>query len=71
MIKYLVVFEKTATGFSVYVPDLPGCVATGETKDIAEKNIYKAIIFHLEGLREESQEIPQTSSEAGMLYIEV
>lgn len=50
MKKYLVIFEKTKTGFSVYVPDLPGCIATGPTKSEAEKNIFEAIEFHLQGL---------------------
>jgi hypothetical protein len=39
LIKYLIIFEKTGTGFSAYVPDLPGCIATGKTKNIVEKNI--------------------------------
>ena len=46
MKKYVVIFEKTATGYSAYVPDLPGCIATGKTKLVAEKNIYEAILFH-------------------------
>ncbi len=50
MKKYLIILEKTGTGYSVYVPDLPGCIATGKTRDIAEENIYEAIKFHLEGL---------------------
>ncbi len=51
--KYSIVFEKTESGYSAYVPDLDGCFATGETKEIVEKNIYEAIKFHLEGLKEE------------------
>jgi hypothetical protein len=39
IVKYLIIFEKTGTGFSAYVPDLPGCIATGKTKNIVEKNI--------------------------------
>ncbi|MBI5217527.1 MAG: type II toxin-antitoxin system HicB family antitoxin [Bacteroidia bacterium] len=58
MVKYVVVFEKTETGYSAYVPDLPGCVATGKTKSITEKYIVEAIQFHLEGLREEKIKIP-------------
>jgi len=49
-----IILEKTGTGYSVYVPDLPGCIATGITKEIAEENIYEAIKFHLEGLKEEN-----------------
>jgi predicted RNase H-like HicB family nuclease len=70
MVKYLIIFEKTNTGYSVYVPDLPGCISTGKTKEIAEKNIYEAIKFHLEGLKEDNLTPPQTQSEAGMLYLE-
>ncbi|MEO5581823.1 MAG: type II toxin-antitoxin system HicB family antitoxin [Saprospiraceae bacterium] len=46
MKKYLVVYEKTKTGYSAYPPDVPGVVATGRTKGLVEKNIYKAILFH-------------------------
>ena len=67
MIKYLVIYEKTDTGFSAYVPDLPGCVATGETKSQVEENIYEAIQFHLEGLREEGIPYPEQYSESEML----
>lgn len=46
--KYLVVYEKTKTGYSAYLPDLPGVIATGKTKAVAEKNIFDAVQFHLE-----------------------
>jgi predicted RNase H-like HicB family nuclease len=69
MNKYVVIFEKTETGYSVYVPDLPGCVATGKTKTIAENNIYNAIRFHLEGLKLEHLSIPKRRSEAGILFV--
>ena len=68
MKKYLIISERTETGYSVYVPDLPGCIATGETKEIAEKNIYEAIKFHLEGLQEENMLIPESKSEAITLF---
>jgi predicted RNase H-like HicB family nuclease len=64
LIKYLIIFEKTETGFSAYVPDLPGCIATGKTKNIVEKNILDAIKFHLEGLRELNLEIPLHRTDA-------
>jgi predicted RNase H-like HicB family nuclease len=70
MNKYLVIFEETASGFSAYVPDLPGCIATGRTKDETEKNIYEAIRFHLAGLIKENLNIPVNKSEAGTLYIQ-
>ena len=49
--KYLITIEETKTGYSAYSPDVPGCMATGETKDEVECNIKEAIEFHLEGLR--------------------
>jgi predicted RNase H-like HicB family nuclease len=59
MLRYLVVFEKTKTGYSAYLPDLPGCVATGKTRAAVEKSIYEAVQFHLDGLREENAAIPK------------
>lgn len=67
MKKFLVVYEKTKTGYSGYVPDLPGVIATGKTKKIAEKNIYEAIKFHLEGLQEEGLPIPKSSADSEVL----
>ncbi len=67
MRKYLVVYEKTKTGYSAYVPDLPGIAATGKTKLIVEKNIFESIQFHLEGLKEEHYRIPKASAESEML----
>jgi predicted RNase H-like HicB family nuclease len=64
MIKYLVVFEKTDTGYSAYVPDLPGCIATGKTKNSTEKMIIEAIQFHLEGMKEDKIKIPVSKTEA-------
>lgn len=66
--RYLVVIEKTSTGFSAYSPDLAGCGATGSTREEVEQNIKSAIEFHLEGLREEGYEIPRPSSSA--TYVE-
>ena len=71
MQKYLIIKEKTETGFSSYVPDLPGCIATGDTKEVLEKNIYEAIQFHLEGLKAEGLNIPEGKSEAQVLSIAV
>ena len=47
--RYLVIIERTDTGYSAYSPDIDGCIATGETKDEVEKNMKEAIEFHLEG----------------------
>ena len=69
MMKYLVVIEKTETGFSAYSPDLPGCVSTGQTRSEVEVNMKEAIEFHLDGMREEGYAVPQPSAESA--YLEV
>jgi predicted RNase H-like HicB family nuclease len=60
--QYLIVIEKTTTGYSAYSPDLDGCVATGTTKQEIETNMREAIEFHLEGLRHEGHTVPSPSS---------
>ena len=67
--KYLIVIEKTNTGYSAYSPDLLGCVSTGATLQEVEQNMHEAIAFHLEGLREEGFPIPQPTSASS--YVEV
>jgi len=67
MRKYLVIYEKTKTGYSAYVPDLPGVIATGPSKKLVEKNIFEAIQFHLEGMRLEKIRIPKSSAESEVL----
>jgi len=67
MIKNLVIYDKTETGYSDYIPDLPGCVATGATKKQVERNIYEAVKFHMEGLREEGIPLPKRHTESEML----
>ena len=66
--RYAVVIEKAGASFSAYVPDLPGCVATGATKEEAEQNIREALRFHLDGLREDGLPIPEPTSVCG--YVE-
>jgi predicted RNase H-like HicB family nuclease len=60
--RYAVVIEKAEGNYSAYVPDLPGCVATGATTDEVEREIREAIAFHLEGMREDGLPIPVPSS---------
>ena len=62
MKKYLVVIEETATGFSAYSPDLPGCIATGATREEVEREMRAAIEFHLDGMKQEGLEIPSPHS---------
>ena len=59
MKEYLIVIEPTKTGFSAYSPDLPGCLSTGRTQEEVEQNMREAISFHLDGLREEGQAVPE------------
>ena len=65
--KYVVVFEQAPNNYSAYVPDLPGCIATGATREEVEKRIREAIAFHLAGLREENEPIPDPSSWTGLV----
>ena len=67
--KYLIVIEQAATGYSAYSPDLPGCIATGGTRAEAEREMKDAIAFHLDGLRAEGMPIPQPSSSSS--YVDV
>jgi predicted RNase H-like HicB family nuclease/uncharacterized protein YegP (UPF0339 family) len=60
--RYAVIIEEGENSFGAYVPDLPGCVAVGETKEEVLKLIEEAIEFHIEGLREDAQPIPEPSS---------
>jgi predicted RNase H-like HicB family nuclease len=62
--KYLVIFERTATGYSAYVPDLPGCVTTGPTLIETERLIKEAIDFHIDGLRQDGLPIPAPTTTA-------
>lgn len=67
--KYAVVIEEAEHNFSAYVPDLPGCIATGETMEEVESEIRIAIPFHLDGMREDGEDIPKPKSTVE--YIEV
>lgn len=69
MNRYLVILEKTDTGYSAYSPDLPGCIATGATRDEAEHEMHDAIEFHIDGLRRAGLPVPPPSSEVA--YCEV
>ena len=64
---YAVVFEQTENNFSAYVPDLPGCVATGATLDECRRNITLAIQMHLKGMEEDHLPLPERMSLAEMV----
>jgi predicted RNase H-like HicB family nuclease len=69
MTKYLIVLEETSTGFSAYSPDIPGCVATGRTRDDVEREMHDAISLHIEGLQAAGLEVPRAVSSSA--YVEV
>ena len=66
--RFAVVIEQAKDNYSAYVPDLPGCVATGETLELVEREIRDAIRFHIDGLKEDGLPIPAPTSRAE--YIE-
>ena len=66
--RYAVMIEKAQNNYSAYVPDLPGCVATGATVAAVEKEIRDAIRFHIEGLRQDGLPVPSPTSIAN--YVE-
>ncbi len=67
--RYAIVIEKGEGNYGAYVPDLPGCVATGRTIEETERSIQEAIEFHLEGMRADGLPIPEPSSRVE--YVEV
>ena len=67
--RYAVIVEEGESSFGAHVPDLPGCVAVAETKEQVLELIQEAIEFHIEGLREDNQPIPQPSS--SVEYVDV
>ncbi|MGK7882702.1 MAG: type II toxin-antitoxin system HicB family antitoxin [Crocosphaera sp.] len=60
--RYAIIIEKAKCNYSAYVPDLPGCITTGNTIEEIEKNMKEAIDFHLDGLREEGLPIPEPTT---------
>ncbi len=67
--RYAIVIEKAENNYAAYVPDLPGCIATGRTVEETEQLIRGAIEFHLRGMREDGLPIPNPSSQVD--YVEV
>jgi predicted RNase H-like HicB family nuclease len=67
--RYAIVIEKAEDNYSAYVPDLPGCIATGATVQEVESEIREAIVFHLEGLREDG--LPLPPGESTVDYVDV
>ena len=67
--KYAVVIEKGKTSYGAYVPDLPGCVAAAETREEVIRLIHEAIGFHIEGLKEEGETIPEPASSIEIIEV--
>jgi predicted RNase H-like HicB family nuclease len=69
MHRFLIIIEKAGKNYSAYSPDLPGCVATGATREEAEERMHKAIEIHVKGLLEDGLPIPK--SEASAVFVAV
>jgi predicted RNase H-like HicB family nuclease len=68
-LEYAVVIEKASDNYCAYVPDLPGCIATGKTREETFQQISEAIVFHLEGLKEDGLPIPEPESSAAVVRV--
>jgi predicted RNase H-like HicB family nuclease len=70
MNEYMIIYEKTSTGYSAYSPDMEGCIAVGETREECEKSMKEALKYHIEFLLEQGEDIPKpANNEIG--YIKV
>jgi predicted RNase H-like HicB family nuclease len=69
MHRFLIVIEKANGNYSAYSPDLPGCVATGPTRDEVEKNMHEALELHIIGLKEDKLPIPESQSFAEYVVV--
>ena len=69
--QYAVLYERGERNWSAYVPDLPGCIATGKTREEIERRINEAVWFHIEGLKLGGEPIPEPTVEAGMVSVPV
>lgn len=68
--KFLVVVEQGKQGWGAHVPDLPGCIAAGETREEALRLIREAIAFHIEGMHEAGETVPSPSSEGEVIEVD-
>lgn len=67
--RFLVIIERAGDNFSAYCPDLPGCIATGSTRKETELDMHEALQFHIEGLLEEGETVPEPTSEAEYMFV--
>lgn len=70
MYRFLVVIEKANNNYSTYSPDLPGCVATGATREEAERNMHEAVEMHVRGLQEDGLPVPESNSFAEYIAVD-
>ena len=71
MHRFLIIVEKATGNFSAYSPDLPGCVATGATREETEINMHEAVIMHLKGMQDDGTPIPESRSSAEYIAVAV
>jgi predicted RNase H-like HicB family nuclease len=69
MYRFLIVIEKTKNNYSAYSPDLPGCVATGKTREEAERNMHEAVEMHIQGMIEDKLPIPEGVASAEYIAV--
>ena len=69
MHRFLIIIEKAGENFSAYSPDLPGCIATGANREETERRMYEAIELHIEGLIEDNQPVPPSTSFAEYVVV--
>jgi predicted RNase H-like HicB family nuclease len=67
--KYLIIIEPTSTGYSCYSPDLPGCVSTGATREECEANMREAMDFHIEGLCQAGEPVPEPATSSAFVEV--
>lgn len=67
--KYTVVIERTPNNYAAYVPDLPGCVATANTRETLLEEIREAIEFHIEGMMEDGEPVPEPRATSAMVEV--
>lgn len=69
MYRFLIVIEKTENNYSAYSPDLPGCVATGKTREDVERNMHEAVEMHIQELLEDKLPIPESAAYAECIAV--
>jgi predicted RNase H-like HicB family nuclease len=71
MQRFLIIIEKANKNYSAYCPDLPGCIATGRTQEDAARNMYEAVVIHIQGLREDNLPIPKSVAQAEYIAVSI